>query len=47
MGKKKKKKKKITPFRAKKTEEKQSSATIMISVNRKGAVFPIKLKLQG
>ena len=47
MGKKKKKKKKITPFRAKKTEEKQNSATIMISVNRKGAVFPIKLKLQG
>ena len=31
----------------KKTEEKQNSATIMISVDGKGTVFPVKLKLQG
>ena len=31
----------------KKTEEKENSATIMISVYEKGTVFPIKLKLLG
>ena len=31
----------------KKTEEKQNSATIIISVDWKGTVFPVKLKLQG
>ena len=31
----------------KKTEEKQNSATMMISVDEKGAVFLVKLKLQG
>ena len=30
-----------------KTEEKQNSVTIMISLNGKGAVFPVKLKLDG
>ena len=30
----------------KKVERKQSSATIMISVDGKGTVFPVKLKLQ-
>ena len=30
----------------KKTEEKQNSAVIMISVDWKGTVFPVKLKLQ-
>ena len=30
-----------------KTEEKQNSATTMISVDGKGTVFPMKLKLQG
>ena len=39
---KKKKKKK-----QKKTEEKPNSATIIISVDDKGTVFPVKLKLQG
>ena len=34
-------------FLRKKTEEKQNSATIMISVDGKGTVFPVKLKLQG
>ena len=29
----------------KKTEEKQNSATIMISADGKGTVFPVKLKL--
>ena len=29
----------------KKVERKQSSATIMISVDGKGTVFPVKLKL--
>ena len=38
-----KKKKKKT----KKTEEKPNSATIIISVDDKGTVFPVKLKLQG
>ena len=30
-----------------KSEENQSSATIMISVDEKRTVFPVKLKLQG
>ena len=30
-----------------KTEEKQNSATTMISVDGKGTVFSMKLKLQG
>ena len=30
-----------------KTEEKQNTATIMIYVDGKGAVFPVKLKLEG
>ena len=34
-------------FLKKKAEEKQNSATTMISVDGKGTVFPIKLKLQG
>ena len=34
------------PF-LKEKEEKQNSATTMISVDGKGKVFPIKLKLQG
>ena len=31
----------------KKTEEKQNSATMMISVDEKGTAFLVKLKLQG
>ena len=31
----------------KKAEEKQNSATIMISVDGKGTDFPVKLNLQG
>ena len=31
----------------KKTEKKPNSATIIISVDDKGTVFPVKLKLQG
>ena len=42
-----KEKKKMIPFGGKKTDEKQNSATIMISVDGKGAVFPVNLKLQG
>ena len=34
-------------FLRKKTEEKQNSVTIMISVDGKGTVFPVKLKLEG
>ena len=30
-----------------KTEEKQNSVTIMISVSGKGTVCPVKLKLEG
>ena len=30
----------------KKTEKNQNSATIMMSVDGKGTVFPVKLKLQ-
>ena len=41
------KEKKKIPFWGKKADEKQNSATIMISVHGKGAVFPVKLKLQG
>ena len=43
-----KEKKKMIPMGAKKkkkTEEKQKSATIMISADGKGTVFPVKLKL--
>ena len=32
-------------FLGKKTEEKENSASIMISVDGKGTVFPVKLKL--
>ena len=39
--------KKMIIFWGKKADEKQYSATIMISVDGKGAVFPVKLKLQG
>ena len=42
-----KEKKKMIPFWGKTADEKQNSATIMISVDRKGEVFPVKLKLQG
>ena len=42
-----KEKKKMIPFWGKKTEEKQNRATILISVDSKGTVFPVKLKLQG
>ena len=41
------KEKKMIPLRGKKTEEKQNRAIIMISVDGKGTVFPVKLKLQG
>ena len=34
-------------FLKKKAEEKQNSATTMISVDGNGTVFPMKLKLQG
>ena len=37
----------MIPFSGKKTEEKQNSATIMISVDSKETIFPVKLKLQG
>ena len=40
-------KKEDLTFLRKKTEEKQNSVTIMISVDRKGTVFPVKLKLEG
>ena len=39
--------KKMITFWGKKADEKQYSAIIMISVDGKGAVFPVKLKLQG
>ena len=42
-----KEKKKMIPLWTKKLEEKQNSATIMIPVDEKGAVFLVKLKLQG
>ena len=37
----------MTPFwRKKQAEEKQDNATTMISVDGKGTVFPMQLKLQ-
>ena len=36
----------MTPLWGKKEDEKQNSATIIISVDRKRTVFPVKLKLQ-
>ena len=42
-----KEKKEDDTFLRKKTEEKQKGATIMISIDSKGTVFPVKLKLQG
>ena len=41
------KKKENYTFLKKKAEEKENSATTMISVDGKGTVFPVKLKLQG
>ena len=40
------KKKEDDTFRSKKTEEKEKRATIIISVDGKVTVFPVKLKLQ-
>ena len=37
----------MIPFWGKKSERKQNRATLMISVDDKGTVFPLKLKLQG
>ena len=37
----------MVPFSGKGTEVKQNSANIMISVDGKLTVFPVKLKLQG
>ena len=34
-------------FPRKKTKEKQNGVTIMISVNGKGTIYPVKLKLEG
>ena len=42
-----KRKKEDDIFLRKKAGEKQNSANIMISVDEKGTVFPVKLKLQG
>ena len=42
-----KNKKEDDNFLRKKTEEKQNSAAMMISVDGIGTVFPVKLKLQG
>ena len=42
-----KRKKEDDAFLRKKAEEKQNSANIMIPVEGKGTVFPVKLKLQG
>ena len=42
-----KRKKQDDTFLSKKTEEQQDSTTIMTSVDVKGTVFPVKLKLQG
>ena len=36
----------MVPFLEKKTDKKQNSATIMISVDEKGTVFLVKLKSQ-
>ena len=41
------KKKEDDTFLRKKKQKKKNSATRMISVDRKGTVFPMKLKLQG
>ena len=40
-----KRKKEANTFLRKKTKEKQYSANVMISVDGKGIVFPVKLKL--
>ena len=40
-------KKESDTFLRKKAEEKQNSTTTVISVDGKGTVFPMKLKLQG
>ena len=40
-------KQKMISFWGKKAEEKQNSATIMISADGKGTVFSLKLKSQG
>ena len=37
----------MSHFQGKKTEEKQNGVTIMISVNGKGTIYPVKLKLEG
>ena len=37
----------MIPFWGKKTEQKQISATTKASVDGKGIVFPVKLRLQG
>ena len=37
-----KEKKKMMPFWGKRADEKQNSATILISADRKGEVFPVK-----
>ena len=37
----------VITFWGKKAEEKQNSTTIMISVDGKETIFPVKLKLQG
>ena len=42
-----KRKKENDSFLRKKAEEKQNSATTMISVDGKGTVFPMQFKLQG
>ena len=41
-----KKRKKVIRFWGKKAKKKRNSATAMISVDRQGTVFPVKLKLQ-
>ena len=41
-----KRKREDDTFLRKKIEEKQNIATIMISVDGKGTIFPVKLKLQ-
>ena len=41
------KKKEERTLLRKKAREKQNSVTIMISAERKGTVFPVKLKLEG
>ena len=40
-------KKENDTFLKKKAEEQQNSATTMISVERQGTIFPMKLKLHG